>query len=942
MASGKGIEERRQKILTIINEELKESGKISKQYRHRKPRIILRMAELYLEKARLIKDSENKRYLAIPAKKRSRVNKKRFFSKSRKYFSKAQRTCEGIIRNFRGFKMKAEVYYILAFNAKEFGKKEKAKKYFLLSLRNSRANAPIYKKTSLALAEVYYNERNYKKSLPLYKSAISGRKDKWWTKDAYNMAWSYYERKQFPKAIDLMKEIYELSSNSKYIDMRSQVEEDIGLFYISANRLNEAIKFYRGLGKDVSLQIFNLGKVLMDRNKPTEAERVLIEAKKISEGEEFIDVNLTLLSLFQKYKNYKKHLNVSREIYPMAQEGEFEDAQRGVFIFQLKRVGGVLQKQVLRKSSKRNQKVLQRKAKLAGEYFHILAEISPKEKGKYLYLKAETYYAAKMMESALKAYQESFQYGKKKKNKKAAILSLEGMMAALAYKNLSGKIKERYHTSVYKAYLDIDRKSKKAEKIYQRIFQSYVKKKDFENSENVLSSYKVNFPKNLVTQEAMVARIMDNYRGAGNKEAFSKWVMKIKNKEYYVSKKYAKRLASLLMTMKFDGVEKSASSGDKKQALKGYIQIYNDSTSSRESRKNAAHNTTILYFELGYADETYEWANRSLSLMNKRDLRKFSETYLAISTELFNMQRFKKSAQLSERVYRKICNQKSKEKILLYKSSYLVYLASGKFLKANKIIDSGLRCNIPRKFIGEAHFEMLKVLGEQKKWSLFESHLSKLKKIPSMRGEMIVQISILRDAYLKFSEKGRAIRLEKEIELIYKKALHSKQKISVESLWIVAQMRLKKMSALIRRFNKIRLAFPQKKFDALLGKKINFLDKIATQSEKVFKTKSGRGSIKAYQLLIESYQKLTKELGGFKVVGKNKSYIKTFKSAMKQIETPLLKKSFQYLKNARKLIDQGSVLSPNSYWFISRNRLPIDVEYHFTGNGVLMDRKGKR
>ena len=159
------IEKRRNQILNIINEELKEVAKLSRQYRHRNPKLLLRVAELYLEKARLIKDREQKEYLSTPPEKRNRRSKNKFFAQSNKYFSKSQRTSLGIIRNFKKFKLKADVYYILAFNAKEFNQKRDAKKYFSLVIKNAKRKSPIYKKASLALADLYYNDRNYKKAL---------------------------------------------------------------------------------------------------------------------------------------------------------------------------------------------------------------------------------------------------------------------------------------------------------------------------------------------------------------------------------------------------------------------------------------------------------------------------------------------------------------------------------------------------------------------------------------------------------------------------------------------------------------------------------------------------------------------------------------------------------------------------------------------------------
>ena len=939
---GEEVEKRREKILSIIDQELREVAKLSSQYRHQKPRLLLRIAELYLEKARLVKDKEQRKYLKIPSQKRSQINKKRFFAKSRKYFSKAQRTCEAIIRKFRRFKLKSNVYYILAFNAKEFDSNREAKKYFSLALKNTKKGSQIYKKSSLALAELHYNEKNYGKAISLYKSGTKGKRDKWWTRDAFNLAWSHYRKRQFTKALSLMNEVYRLSSDSQYVDMRPQVETDIGIFYVSANRFDEGVKFYRSLGKDISSHLKHLGKVLMDRNKPIEAEKVFMEAKQHLKGKELVDVNLTLLSLFYKYGNYRKHIKISRELLELAKEDEIEDAEMEVFLFQLKKVGGVLQRQVLQNAGKLKNKDIKREAEQVGDYFSLIAEIDKKERGKYLYLKAETFYAAKMMEAAFNAYKDSFEYSKSKRNNKQVKLSIEGMLAALASPALAKKASDDYYISAYNAYLKVDRKSKKAEVIHQRVFQKYFDKRDFKNAENVLRSYKINYPKNLATQEVMIAKIMEHYRKAENQKEFSRWVKKIRNKEYFVSKRYGERLSSLLLSMRFSGVEKAANAGDKKSALEGYLEIYENLDSSDESKKNAAHNIAVLYFELGYADDTYTWVKRAVDLMNDQELIKFAGNYLAISSELFNMQRFEKSAKLSEMIYNKICRYKVKEKISFYKNSYIVYLASDRFADASRVINTGKKCKISSQSRQEGQLEILKILREQKRWKFFERHLNQIRRIASLRGQVIAELEYLRDAYKEFLDRGRASELAKEMESLYKMARRSKQKISTESLWAIAQIRLEKMDVLIKQFNGIGLEFPQKKFDALLNKKFILLDQIAAQVDKTLQVKSGKGSVRAYQLIIESYQRLVKEIREFQVVGKSAGYVKGFRKAMRQIENALLKKSLSYLKQARKLIEEGKVLSPHGYWFISSNRIPIDVEYHFTGNGILMDRRGKR
>ena len=86
------IEGPRKELLQIIDEELTEIIRLDRQQRHRDPNLLLRMAELHLEKARLYKENENQRYLRLPPKQRRRQGKSkaRYFQKSQKYFQKSQ------------------------------------------------------------------------------------------------------------------------------------------------------------------------------------------------------------------------------------------------------------------------------------------------------------------------------------------------------------------------------------------------------------------------------------------------------------------------------------------------------------------------------------------------------------------------------------------------------------------------------------------------------------------------------------------------------------------------------------------------------------------------------------------------------------------------------------------------------------------------------------
>ena len=936
---------RRSQILSIVDSEILEVRKISSKYNHKNPKLLLRIAELYFEKARIVKDGEQEKFRDIPPRKRARTKKSSYFQKSRRYFVKAQKLTQGILKKFKRFEPKENIYFILASNAKEFRKKRDMKKYFGLALKKSKRGSEIYKRSSLALAEIYYNEKKYGRAANFYAGGLKGKRDKWWTRDSYNMAWAYYKQKKYDQALDLMKDVYRQSSNSKYVNMRKQAERDIGVFYVSAGDATGGSRFFKSIGKNPTSQLIRLAQKLMDQEKIIEAENILLEARKSTKKEvETVKINLILLEIYKKSSNYKKHIQVSQRLITFDSENGIKKKQREVLLYQLKYMVGVLQKKIIRASKKPNKKSnknILKNSDLAAKYFSMISVYEKNKSAKYLYLKAETYYAAKEMKKAYKSYFNSLSYSKNERDRKYTKLAIDGMLAVLASPHLSKKIKKKYYISAYKEYLKLDRKSKRADKIYQRIFNEYFKKKDFSSAENVLNSYQKNFSRNIETMEAMVAKIMDFYKKSNDNSNFLRWVKKIESGKYNVSQKYTKNMKDILVSMKFKNVENLSKKGNKKKALEGYLVIYNSSNSSRGDRKNAAHNIAVIYFELGYADKIYEWTKKVVSLMNFKDLSLYGKTYLAISSELFNMQNFRKSADLSEIIYNKVCRKRMKQKDALYKNSYIVYLAMGDITSAMRVISSGENCGISSNILREAQFELLTVLSRRQEWKKFEFHLKKIKNKADLSGRVIALMAKLRDAYRDFSYQGQVIRLEKEMEFIFKKSTRAKRKISTDSRWVIAEMRLRKMLDTVKNFHGIKLTFPLKTFDSRLEKKLSLLDKISLSAKSVFNTRSGRGSIRAYQLIIESYQRLVREIKNVDVKKQDKGFIKDFRKAMAQVEGSLLKKSNSYLKQAQKIIAEGKVLSPQSYWFISQNRIPFNVGYYFTGKGIIMDRLGK-
>ena len=233
------LDERRKKIIGIIDEELSEVSRLSRQQENKNPDTLLRLSELNLEKARLYREAENEQFLNISPEDRRSLKKEKFFTTSSRYFNEANQSALIVVKNFAKYRGISEVYYILAYNYKELGDHEQAQKFFKLAAGGGQSDIKISLKAKLNLADYYYHERKFKEAIPLFEASINTLNDKWWTKDSVNLAWSYYRVGNYDKAINLMLVVHRRSGDNKYIDMKSTVERDIGIFYIDAGRMKD-------------------------------------------------------------------------------------------------------------------------------------------------------------------------------------------------------------------------------------------------------------------------------------------------------------------------------------------------------------------------------------------------------------------------------------------------------------------------------------------------------------------------------------------------------------------------------------------------------------------------------------------------------------------------------------------------------------------------------
>ncbi len=188
-----------------------------------------------------------------------------------------------------------------------------------------------------------------------------------------------------------MREVHSASANKKFVDMRDQVERDIGMFYATSGRINEGIAFYRNLGIDFTDKLLRIAVTLKSQGKYTEADKVLGHAVKYEKNEKDLPaIYIEKLALYDQFGKEAKHAKASRTLYGLFQKGLLDANQIKTFRYQLKKQAAKLQKQVVSKTYKRLKKVRDRKASIAMDYFEMLTKVDPREASEHQFHKAET------------------------------------------------------------------------------------------------------------------------------------------------------------------------------------------------------------------------------------------------------------------------------------------------------------------------------------------------------------------------------------------------------------------------------------------------------------------------------------------------------------------------------------------------------------------------
>ncbi len=233
-------------LWSLNQEEIKLLEKLNKK----NDQMNYRLFELYSEEAKLLKEKENDIFISQKMKFGSKIKREDIFVKTLSSYRKAKKLGNEILKNFAMTAYKADIYYTLALNSRDFAYDKKTEFYLLKALQHAPKYSEVEYQTNIGLAEYYYNEKKYIKAKIIFGHIIENTKDSWHTKHLFNYGWCQFKTGEHDKAIYTLRDSYLKSSLEKYIDIRDQLKESLIIFFVHVANIKGGAEFFIEYEKD--------------------------------------------------------------------------------------------------------------------------------------------------------------------------------------------------------------------------------------------------------------------------------------------------------------------------------------------------------------------------------------------------------------------------------------------------------------------------------------------------------------------------------------------------------------------------------------------------------------------------------------------------------------------------------------------------------------------
>lgn len=588
-----------------------------------------RYFELMSERIGFIREKENKNYLGLKEELRRSKAKDEFFNDSKSYYEKARSYGLDLITKHPRYEHKAEVYYTLALNARDFTKSKEEETFFLSALKSSHEQSPVAHQSHIGLAEFYYNEKKFEEAHKYYRLVIQDTQDNWLPKHLYNMAWCELKLRKFNSSIELMKKAYELSSNPGYLSSSEDILNHIGMFYILADHAQDAIDFYIQKKQRTAYYLYKLSKGLAEKGQYALTHKTITQALELAKEdkkEKDLPGDIRLFQL-EFYRNFAQNDLFIESAKSMSEE-TISSTQRDEATQRIREFAGYLQIRLTENAKKNIRNFdpthLERVLKL----FDVLKKLDLPKAYQYAYYQGETNFSVRRFNEAIVAYEESLSLSTKAQGQEEeARKAIASLLSLLDEANLKAEEKIPHYIIAYSQHIRLWPKDEKSRAIYPKLF-SLEKPQNFNRAKEVFEQFIQNFPEDKNIQQELCLALMDDNAEKKDIAALAQWTEKMDKGFLSFSQEKIEKAVGILGHLLFDSIEKKS---DRKEAIQDYINLYNNPRYPQKIKAKSAFNASSLYLEEDDIKNSLLWFKNALGLYPSDDLKDLRPVIVAMS-----------------------------------------------------------------------------------------------------------------------------------------------------------------------------------------------------------------------------------------------------------------------------------------------------------------------
>lgn len=894
-------ENRLEKLMDLTNREIKSiqnNRYISAELKHR-------LFELYTERMRLMREKETAQMLKEDSSSVLKNGKDFYFSESIKQFHATQKYGLKTIEEYPKYEKHAEIFYTLAINSRDLSDNSETEKYLKLSIQNSKEQSRIKHNAKTSLAEYYYNEKKYHDAVSYYEDVLKNKNDEWYGKHLYNASWCHLKERNFSRALSLIKESFETTKEKKYVSMREQVVNAIGIFFVQADRTAEGIQFIERNINPASTYLIMLAQSSMNKNNFSTTEEVLRAALRSAENSKnpnmVMKVRLAQLDIYRENKKDDHFFNTANSILDLNKKNKIDQADVLISINKIKDVAGFMQVNLVKDKTKEVVSFNKDDYKKIIRYFDILSSLDPKEKHQYRFYQGETALSTRDFHTAMKFYIRSIMTAKKLKNKgDQTKKSIDALISTLELANINKKVEDEYTIFAFKNYLVNYPVSDKSEVIYQKLFNKYFESKKIKKATNILLVYKLNYKSSEKIHREMLTQILDHYIKNKNTDAIAFWIKHIEKGYLSFNKDYIENAIAVLGGLLFDRYQEKEKKGQLKEAMAGYESIFDSKLYPNRIKAEAAFAISVILLDQNQAKKSYKWLNESLAIFDDTNLKKLTPQLYTMSKNYRLLQQFEITKDLTSKISKRFCQEMFAEKDGMFELlSTTTYLDKVQ-LNTTLSLESDFKdCRLSDRIVKRLRTDAL---------------------------EMIIandQFPIAKEFFLSLEQTDQSKRLMQKYATqkffsnpdLYLKDLIDLNKIEAEFKFDNIISHFEEIKSFKNKLTTVEFHFTaQEKFNAEiynseLEQYLSMVNDFTKEAAVLSKESTPEEIIIIRDVLSVPYVNLNKAILAYIPKGVDNKYLDGFKKGMSQISESLIAKSLQLDR------EKSAFIEKNNYFF---------------------------